>query len=764
MPINIQLAAMRDRLSVSSYSISVVSASNYSKTGFTTSGSIDLYLQAQNRAGFNLQSDKQTVSYTAGQAILITFNSNAIASGEEIFALVVSGDTTGDFTNAVQLACVNTREFDQVTSKSLPLEILLHHDTHLAIDTQVATSDDLPSGEALITGAVYSVVEDAEVYIYNPDAPDGVYPALDNPGYWLIQPFARNTYIEDTFNLGANNTPLDAIEVHLGGLPKLSGAASTPIRYWVSNDFPEDSGTVIVRGTRYQFEFIVDGLLNRDTMRSYNLLFGGLIGYKFLGLVRLATGVLYTDVGGADSNYIWNPGLDLVWTLQSDVPPGYAAAVDIWFTAQSDRLLTSGMIRAGQDIRLNDIYSISSQAERSDLWHLTGDCALNIAQRCRVVPTQVLPGKMLIKGYRVPIDYPSQIVELEPDTANQIIAISAARNGDVTVRNDGSTLDSTEAQRALVSTLAGYCTPSSFSDSLTLATGERLTLEITLPLTTNNQAIIRTDYPDVRIAGIEGIWNNPQVRLFLIKDGVIYYQKTLVESGNASTLTLSISTLDDFEEIPLIPQPTDPYFGLYGYGNLAIASATDTSSTLSAGEYQYAIAWVYPSPNYEITAIDHDELNGSLKEIDEIFQSNVKYWNEPIATVAEARAFTGEDLKPGKVWLINNTQRYIPYVYDPQVTGVDNGISIIKPTVLSNTSGALVPVKSLGHRIVGSNGLLPARHNIRFQGATVADDPANNTTAVIIPDPQPPITETATLLTWGDGSIMSFNEDFLLDY
>ena len=765
MPINVQLAGTRRQLPLSAYSVSVLTSGNHSGTGFTQSGTIDLYFQAQNRCGFNLQTDKTTVAYQSGDAISVTFNSSAIASGEEVFGLIVSGDTSGNRENAVQLARWNAREFDQVSKRSLPVEILLHHDNHLAIDTQVQTSDDLPSNDSLIAGAVYLVVDDAQAYIYNPDAPDGVYPAVGSLGYWLIHPFSRNTYVADSYNLGGTDTPLEIIDTQLAGLPKLPGNPSTPIRYWISNDFPESGGTSIQQGNRYQFEFTVSGLLNRNSIQSYNSLFSGVVEYKFLGLVRLATGVLYADVEGADSTYIWNPGIDEVFNLKSECYPGYAIALDIWFAASSDKLLYTGLIKPGQDIRLNDIYPISNQAIKSDLWYLTGDCILG--EGLTVLPNKILPGQALVKGYRIPLDTITPLPSLAADTPGQIIAISAARNGDIVVRDNANELDSTEAQLAVVDTTPGICFPSEFSNTVNLNAGEKLNLTINLPLTTNFRAIVRGDYPEVSIANLEGDWNNPEIRVFLLKEATIYYQDDLISSGNLPQLYLEINTLTGKSEIPLIPQPTDDRFGLYGYGAIVLSSQVDPQSDLPAGEYKVAVQYVYTAPNTKITAISRDPLEGNLKEAGNLLDRTIDYWGHPIVSIREARALKGRDLVAGKTWLINGTKKYIPYVFDPSVTDADNGIGVIKPTILGTASGALVPARTLGTRIIGETGLLPARHNIRFQGdnISVADDPSNNASVVLLGNGSTTdAIELSKLLTFNSDELFSLNEEVLLEF
>jgi len=146
--------------------LAAISASAVAGGNLSTSGSINLRFQGRNRAGLNLLTDAIAVAYTSGQRIQITINSGVLESGEDLFKIVISGETTGNATDAVQLAQIDLRAtqlfdidssgtqgtFYSQTYLTFPLTLYLSEDAHLGLSQSVADTASLPTGNDLVHG------------------------------------------------------------------------------------------------------------------------------------------------------------------------------------------------------------------------------------------------------------------------------------------------------------------------------------------------------------------------------------------------------------------------------------------------------------------------------------------------------------------------------------------------------------------------------------------------------------------------------------
>ena len=84
-------------------------------TGGTTTIAHNYYyhLQLENRSGKNLLSDSFQINVPAGNKLVWTIPLSAIETGDEIFYYVLSASTTGNDTDAVILAKIQSRDADQ---------------------------------------------------------------------------------------------------------------------------------------------------------------------------------------------------------------------------------------------------------------------------------------------------------------------------------------------------------------------------------------------------------------------------------------------------------------------------------------------------------------------------------------------------------------------------------------------------------------------------------------------------------------------------
>ena len=286
------------------------------------------------------------------------------------------------------------------------------------------------------------------------------------------------------------------------------------------------------------------------------------------------------------------------------------------------------------------------------------------------------------------------------DTDNQLVVIDGATDN-VRLIQSSDSIFSSEAIRASVSTVSGRTNPSEPSDIVAIAAGQVLEITINLPVI-GSKATVRTDYTDTLIAGSSlGFWNNPSIRLAIALEDVLYEAENLIESDTAATQVIQISSLEDFVEVPFIPQQSDN-FGIFPALKPGV-QATGTAGTLDPGNYRDYIIYEYPAPNTKITKISHEEavlsairsdapilttMPGSLEEL-----AKPSLWsNDLLATVDEARTLTHQDLQPWRTWKIG--AKKIPYHFDPNNNATDDGIMVIRPNSVS--TGALVPVPTLG--------------------------------------------------------------------
>lgn len=746
-----QLASFREFLNPTDYLVEVLPGG-----GDLSASSINLYFQSSNRCGLNLPGEAITVSFNDGDGIRITWQNTAMLSGEEVFYLVISGETTGDPQDAVILSSLQTRSADGNIIVNLPTSIVLNKDEHLNTNKLVADSSQLPSGDNLIEGAIALIDGVEQTYLYSAQATLGEFSAVGKTGFWITTYLPYFSFVANTqqgqgcdrplFDLGADD--------YLSVSPRQTGTDSAGCRYWIYNDAREDSGTVITAGTKFDLEV----LINERSLPASRL--AGIINFGIIGQVRKSTGVLYTDIAGANVVVAWNPALSQLITVEQNILPGYALVIEISFTKVADRLLDKGYIKPNESIRIVDLYPIASEGVKSDLWELTGDAVLPGADVLRVVPNKVLAGSALIKGYRIK-NYSSQpLVGVESETAGQLVAISGSTGGDVSVYQDAGDMLPTEAVRAVIGTSSGFYTPTEESATLIIDTNGAIVVSVVHPYAGNQQAIIRADYPDTKIALLLGVWHNPKIRVYLLKDSVLYYRRELIESESQVNQTIRIETLDDFEPALLVPSNRDRYFGLYALKISVVPEAN--GGTLPQGAYSLFAAYEDPSPNSAITSINHT-TSDCIPERLEIFDRDLSYWKKTDLTIAEARELKQKDLFDGAVYGIRvSSKSYTPFVFKSDETASDNATSVIKPTFLGSSPGAFIPLPTLGHRFISSNGLLPARHRIRVQGegVSVADN-SNETVITVAAVPVGQITADTNAI-WEDGSLIEWEDGTIL--
>ena len=179
--------------------------------GSLSAGSGYFWVQAENRIGSNELSngastpadDGVQLTWTAGQKIVITFGPTAWLAGEDIYKFTVSGSATNDPTTAQVLASVRTRGTAIIginnypgvgANLSLPLEIELTEDDHVALGAIASTSATLPSNP--IYGMVRYVQDQAAYWAFDDLAESGLFAA--SGGYWVAHLTGFSRYLAST--------------------------------------------------------------------------------------------------------------------------------------------------------------------------------------------------------------------------------------------------------------------------------------------------------------------------------------------------------------------------------------------------------------------------------------------------------------------------------------------------------------------------------------------------------------------------------------
>lgn len=569
--------------------------------GFLSAGSLWFCVQALNRVGRNLLSTPVQLTWGANAAIAITISDRA--TGEEVYEYVISAAATNDPTAMRLLLSVRARNNltvgsvvypGQGTYKTLPLSVELTQDSQTAIAPSVATPDDLPTAN-LLHGMVRFITSTSEYVAYD-----------DYSETWITDSLSLiSTYLAATTDAGGCDRPLGELTPSdlkyqppaYGG----NGSDSYPVALWYSNGLAEESGAAEPQGTRLTLQLAANG-------RNITAAFSGRAYFKFLGYVRRSTGVLDTSIPGVGDTIVWTAE-DSPIELPQDLPKGYAAAYELFFRFRNAEL--QSVLQRGVQITTL-LYPEGLLGKPDSSWAIVGDVVLPDGDLMRILPVsggvRRLPGKCLVGGYRSPSVGETELIGLPEEQPVIKITVSAALAGAIAYRLPADNVLTTEAVRAVVSTMGGITGSSMLTDAVTIA-DDTEAIRVTIDYPT----AIRSDYPD-RIAGQTAAFNAPLVRIYVIAAGIIHQLPDLTPTP--PTQTIDITTLDDALVIDDLPIAPNPEFGLFGYEEIAAAvqSVSPATTDLVAGSYQVAIAYYYSTSNDRVTAISHSESDGCIPE------------------------------------------------------------------------------------------------------------------------------------------------------
>lgn len=617
--------SVRPQLGESDWS---VSASNGGST--TTGGTLTFFLQARNRAGRNLLSVGKTVTWTAGQQVVLTINASARQSGEDIFSFILSASASTQ-QQARQLAEWRAKNTNQVTNRTLPATITLNSSELLLLAPTVANLAALPTTR--VNGMVRQV--GADFYKWDSEAIEGAIQA--GSGYWVKVPRAT-MFLSSTEGEGASDQSAqsDNSEVILPPPYNGDGSISTPVRYWLVNGLSEDTGSVWPVGTLIGLATVLNG--------QPTTVLDGKARVKVLGKVRRSTGVLSSL---PESNSIFVNSGDYLFALSEEIERGYAIALEVSFVFDLAELLDV----IPRDSVISTYPFIRRQVGIfNPFGEFFGDTVTQ-GNKWRILPDTLgfvrSSGVGQVKGYITPfLNSETFSIGLTADTPNQKVCVSAALGGVCTIRENPL---SSEALRAIVSTQSGEATASGWSTAVTITSGQIFQATLTFP----NQ--IRANYPDV-IAGMTAKFNCPQARIYFRIGGIIYRRNQPIVTLSGQSVSFTIMDLLDTTVVSSLPTSPSLDFNLWGYNS--ITTSLSSGSGALSGSIEVAIAYFYPSPNSRLTKISHSAELGCLSEF-------------------SASSFGGGGAAPYKhtqttaasTWVINHNLGFFPTV---QVFNADN--------------------------------------------------------------------------------------------
>ena len=700
-----QLGSFVERVNVADWSVTVGSGGN-----LTTAGTINLHLSLVNRVGLNLLSIPIATSYNPGDKITITINSSIIRDGEDIHAFIISGQTTGNNADAVQLAEIPYREeFDtgNFTVETLPLTLELTEDSHLeTVNTAIASEAEYPT--VPVNGMLRELNGQWQRY---------------KDSTWIPHYFTTNsTYLTSTLSDRGADQSLGASAIIPPPI-KTGNNDSVKVRFWLVNDASD--GAIIAAGTQLQLLVAVNGELFSDAApEGYASKLSGLVRYRLAGYYRLLDNAFNSSVADVGLTKTWRTWEPIV--IPADLDSGNVAVYDFWLSYSESEIAGKG-IGADDYIGFGLKVGLDGNTTSSLSPIYCDNFVFNSGQNLVVVPSKLLSGYAIVNGldFRVNSFYP--LAGLQSDTANQLVLLNPITQS---VRVD-TTATADEQVRATVSTEGGFGQVSPQSDLVTLADNENLEITFNHPIS-GGKGTIRPDYPDEQIKGNnQADWNNPDIRLFVRQGGQWHQKNNLIGSTAHATQTFTVSDLADFIAVPGVPDGlagngTD--FGLFAPLKADVASS-GTGSNLAGGAYQVVWYYEYPLPNSKITKINHT-ANGAIA-----FEgtNQGKVYPDTL-TLVQAKALAVEDLEDGLLYVVHNNG-YNLYSWDAASTDAASDYLNIEVTGIATGRLRLVGTPKPNY----SNGTNSySQPTLEFDGDrfTVAEDATNEKVAIAFkPDP-----------------------------
>lgn len=611
------------------------------------SGTYYLSINAENRVGFNLNSTLIPITITSTSKITITLP--AILASEDWQNIIISASITNDATTLTQI--VKVRKSDATTQVVLDSANIFKLTT---TQRTVAAPTNLPATpEHGLIRYITSLNFFYEYDRYSTKTVNNTIVLGATIGRWL-RIGSASTYQQSTTGAGGCDQDVRTPNLTVNAPSyAVDGSKGEGVIYWIRNNFSQS----IPSGTR------ISGLV-RLYEEDRSQLFDSLIVLEIIGYVNLTTGTLDTTV--ASGEVLYSPNEEVL-VLEEDLPVGSAVAVRVSPKFRPEHLDNQVPYLANLEMYLTFAPVTGTYAPGSKAF---GNIIYAEYDKFNIVPNiglsvRRLKGSGLVMNYEL-IALPEETVgNLQPNT-QQFIYFSS--NGTTFASSDTSITGA--IKRARVGTNNGIGNAYSYG-TITLTTTNQLTIAITYPTT------VRADYPNVNIAGVAAPINASNI-VFYIKrsnNAVLKATRQITPQTVIETFTFSNS---DFTA-GAIPAVTSD-FGLFK-PQIAVVGKNNISGAFPSDTYEVFIAFEYIGT---CTSIDYSvsELVENSASISDLFES-ASSWGKSISTIASLRAVPMSRITPFQTRYCY--EKNALFQYDPNITTVDDGNLVVRPT--NNTTG-----------------------------------------------------------------------------
>lgn len=661
----IQFASGRQQLPFSSSNVAVITGS------LTTSKTLYFAFLGENPAGVNqLSPIVGGVAIGVGQGVSVTIPSTAHQPGEYFESYVLAASTTNTPSSFVQLAKLQARDSDG-NPIALPATLTLDSDDHLALSATVATPDDLPTNP--LHGMLRQVTSLGKIFEYDEDSllePNDSTVLEADIGAWVWHPGTFSAYVESTTEGGGCDRSLSQVTVTPLRAPRYTpdGATGTQRIFWIFNN----DDVAYPAGNRVGLSLTLNDI-PQDSR------WNGLLAYRFLGYAKPSDGSLritYSDSSsfpdvGVEKPYDSNKS-DLI--LPDDLQPGEAYALAVYPAFTPAEL--NGEVPNNSVLRVAP-FIFSQTGSYVDIAAALGSWIYPVDDRGWVVPQLGLTATALRRSGMVKSGLggrsflkvgPTPIVELQPDTADQLIAING--NGAVYLADE---IQSGEALRAIVGTVDGTGQASAWSTAFSVNGSQGIRVTCTYP-SNGTTATIRADYPDP-IAGLSGKakLNAPFVTVY-VKSGSTIKRFTGLGVVDGATQQFDLDDWNAGTVIGSIPV-SDGDFGLFEA--VSATGSANAAGDFPSGSLQVAFAFEYDGS--AITSISHKRTDGCIltptADLSQVFDRS-NYYAEAVADLDALRTLPLSGIHEMQARPVRSLIRV--YYYDLTSTGEDDGTDTSK--------------------------------------------------------------------------------------
>ena len=555
--------------------------------GNLLAGSLWISVQGQNRAGLNLHSTPQYVSWNNGDRIDITLPESYRPSACEPIAWVISGAETDDVLDMAQLCEVPAFESGGADTV-LPFTVSLFERTHVELRQSVPNVSALPSGTRRIHGMMRGVESLGFIYRYDeydsrPD--DSPRYLLAAPGGWVrVGNFSTFYSLWDTTAEGGCDRaisllddPRDVIKPRY----EADGSVSRPVRFWLYFD-RRVAGDAAGPGRRAGLSFFINGEPYSQLIKS-----GDQVQVIVHGYGNINTGELdVTDlinVGGLRNLEFGEP----LYTLERSLAGGIALVFDVSLQINAANF-------AG-DIVNGDVISVAPRWLPAGGTYVPGVTSLlgNVATEynngiLRVHPRtgyslRTEPGELFLFDRVSTLDA-TVVYGLQEDTPGQKVILDS--NGYWRTVPSSTAVKEPEIIRAVVSTEQGE-SRAQWGDFFTLEENSSIEVSIVHP------QLIRGDYPDVIAGSDSPELNATGIAIYVQQMGSLHIRRFDygVVSGVGTPQDILLSDFTAGASVSDLPSDPSPDFGFW---HPTTPFVTELGGGLfPAGTYRVAYSYLY---------------------------------------------------------------------------------------------------------------------------------------------------------------------------